>query len=159
MIDINLNGTFYCNRAVAPLMVARTTAALSTSLPSPAKKATQCLGYSASKAGVIGLTKSLGKELAKHNITVNATPPLPCALIFDRCRKLTLTSCCQNSQGPLWPVDEMASLICWLASEEVPSPPAPSLMPPVAVRPTRAPYAAVDENVWPQTRSDAGDAR
>jgi 2-dehydro-3-deoxy-L-rhamnonate dehydrogenase (NAD+) len=77
-------------------------------------------GYSASKAGVIGLTKSLGKELAKHNITVNAvTPAAVRTPIFDQMPQTHIDFMLSKiPKGRFGTVDEMASLICWLASEE-----------------------------------------
>jgi 3-oxoacyl-[acyl-carrier protein] reductase len=76
--------------------------------------------YSASKAGVIGMTKSLAKELAKHNITVNAvTPAAVRTPIFDQMPQSHIDFMLSKiPKGRFGTVDEMASLICWLASEE-----------------------------------------
>jgi 2-dehydro-3-deoxy-L-rhamnonate dehydrogenase (NAD+) len=121
VIDINLNGTFYCNRAVAPLMVAQNYGRIVNIASIAGKEGNpNASGYSASKAGVIGLTKSLGKELARHNITVNAvTPAAVRTPIFDQMPQTHIDFMLSKiPKGRFGTVDEMASLICWLASEE-----------------------------------------
>ena len=121
VIDINLNGTFYCNRAVAPLMVAQNYGRIVNIASIAGKEGNpNASGYSASKAGVIGLTKSLGKELAKHNVTVNAvTPAAVRTPIFDQMPQTHIDFMLSKiPKGRFGTVDEMASLICWLASEE-----------------------------------------
>jgi NAD(P)-dependent dehydrogenase (short-subunit alcohol dehydrogenase family) len=121
VIDINLNGTFYCNRAVAPLMVAQNYGRIVNIASIAGKEGNpNASGYSASKAGVIGLTKSLGKELAKHNITVNAvTPSAVRTPIFYQMPQSHIDFMLSKiPKGRFGTVDEMASLICWLASEE-----------------------------------------
>lgn len=76
VIDVNLNGVFYCNRAVVPYMMRNgygrivNIASIAGKEGNPTASA-----YSASKAAVIGLTKSLGKELAKSGVCVNAITP------------------------------------------------------------------------------------
>ena len=76
--------------------------------------------YSASKAAVIGLTKSLGKELAKRNITVNCvTPAAVRTPIFDQMSQSHIDFMLSKiPMGRFGTVDEVTSLICWLASEE-----------------------------------------
>ena len=121
VIDINLNGTFYCNRAVAPLMVAQNYGRIVNIASIAGKEGNpNASGYSASKAGVIGMTKSLGKELAKHNITVNAvTPAAVRTPIFDQMPQTHIDFMLSRiPKGRFGTVNEMASLICWLASEE-----------------------------------------
>jgi 3-oxoacyl-[acyl-carrier protein] reductase len=121
VIDINLNGTFYCNRAVAPIMVAQNYGRIVNIASIAGKEGNpNASGYSASKAGGIGLTKSLGKELAKHNITVNAvTPAAVRTPIFDQMPQTHIDFMLSKiPKGRFGTVDEMASLICWLASEE-----------------------------------------
>ena len=121
VIDINLNGTFYCNRAVAPLMVAQNYGRIVNIASIAGKEGNpNASGYSASKAGVIGMTKSLGKELAKYNITVNAvTPAAVRTPIFDQMPQTHIDFMLSKiPKGRFGTVDEMASLICWLASEE-----------------------------------------
>ena len=121
VIDINLNGTFYCNRAVAPVMVAQNYGRIVNIASIAGKEGNpNASGYSASKAGVIGMTKSLGKELAKHNITVNAvTPAAVRTPIFDQMPQTHIDFMLSKiPKCRFGTVDEMASLICWLASEE-----------------------------------------
>ena len=121
VIDINLNGTFYCNRAVAPLMVAQNYGRIVNIASIAGKEGNpNASGYSASKAGVIGMTKSLAKELAKHNITVNAvTPAAVRTPIFDQMPQSHIDFMLSKiPKSRFGTVDEMASLICWLASEE-----------------------------------------
>jgi 3-oxoacyl-[acyl-carrier protein] reductase len=121
VIDINLNGLFYCNKAVAPMMVKRTYGRIVNVASIAGKEGNpNASAYSTSKAGVIGLTKSLGKELAKSGITVNAiTPAAVKTPIFDQMTQahidFMLSKIPMNRFGQ---VDEMASIITWLASEE-----------------------------------------
>ena len=121
VININLNGTFYCNRVVAPHMVAQNYGRIVNIASIAGKEGNpNASGYSASKAGVIGLTKSLGKELAKYNITVNAvTPAAVRTPIFDQMPQTHIDFMLSKiPKGRFGTVDEMACLICWLASEE-----------------------------------------
>ena len=121
VIDINLNGTFYCNRVVVPHMVAQNYGRIVNISSIAGKEGNpNASGYSASKAGVIALTKSLGKELAKHNITVNAiTPAAVRTPIFDQMPQAHIDfMLAKIPKGRFGTVDEMASIICWLASEE-----------------------------------------
>ena len=121
VIDINLNGTFYCNRVVVPHMVAQNYGRIVNISSIAGKEGNpNASGYSASKAGVIALTKSLGKELAKHNITVNAiTPAAVRTPIFDQMPQTHIDfMLAKIPKGRFGTVDEMASIICWLASEE-----------------------------------------
>jgi len=121
VIEINLNGAFYCNRAVAPLMVAQNYGRIVNIASIAGKEGNpNASGYSASKAGVIGMTKSLAKELAKHNITVNAvTPAAVRTPIFDQMPQSHIDFMLSKiPKSRFGTVDEMASLICWLASEE-----------------------------------------
>ena len=76
MVEINLNGTFYVNKVVIPSMKARNYGRIVNISSVAGKEGNPNLSaYSAAKAGVIGLTKSLGKELAKYDIAVNAITP------------------------------------------------------------------------------------
>ena len=121
VIDINLNGTFYCNRVVAPHMVAQNYGRIVNIASIAGKEGNpNASGYSASKAGVIAMTKSLGKELAKHNITVNAiTPAAVRTPIFDQMPQTHIDfMLAKIPKGRFGTVEEMASIICWLASEE-----------------------------------------
>ena len=119
VIEINLNGAFYCNRAVAPLMVAQNYGRIVNIASIAGKEGNpNASGYSASKASVIGMTKSLAKELAKHNITVNAvTPAAVRTPIFDQMPQSHIDFMLSKiPKSRFGTVDEMASLICWLAS-------------------------------------------
>jgi 2-dehydro-3-deoxy-L-rhamnonate dehydrogenase (NAD+) len=121
VIDINLNGTFYCNRVVVPHMVAQNYGRIVNIASIAGKEGNpNASAYSASKAGVIGMTKSLAKELAKHNITVNAiTPAAVRTPIFDQMPQTHIDFMLSKiPKGRFGTVDEMASIICWLASEE-----------------------------------------
>ena len=76
VIDVNLNGVFYCNRAVVPHMLRNDYGRIVNIASIAGKEGNpNAAAYSASKAGVIGLTKSLGKELAKTNVRVNCVTP------------------------------------------------------------------------------------
>ena len=121
VIDINLNGAFYCNRVVVPHMVAQNYGRIVNIASIAGKEGNpNASAYSASKAGVIGMTKSLAKELAKSNITVNAvTPAAVRTPIFDQMPQAHIDFMLSKiPKGRFGTVDEMASLICWLASEE-----------------------------------------
>jgi 3-oxoacyl-[acyl-carrier protein] reductase len=121
VFDINVNGLFYCNRFVAPFMVKRgygrivNVASIAGKEGNPTASA-----YSASKAAVIGLTKSLGKELAKTGVTVNCiTPATVETPILAQVSQAHIDY--MRSKIPMerfGTVDEMASIISWLASEE-----------------------------------------
>ena len=121
VFDINVNGLFYCNRSVARLMRARgygrivNIASIAGKEGNPAASA-----YRASKAAVIGLTKSLGKELAKDGVSVNAVTPATIETpMLDQVSPAHIAY--MRSKIPMerfGTVDEAAALICWLASRE-----------------------------------------
>ena len=121
VFDINVNGLFYCNRFVARLMKARgygrivNVASIAGKEGNPTASA-----YSASKAAVIGLTKSLGKELAKDGVTVNTVTPATIETpILEQVSAAHIAY--MRSKIPMerfGTVDEAAALICWLASRE-----------------------------------------
>jgi NAD(P)-dependent dehydrogenase (short-subunit alcohol dehydrogenase family) len=119
VINVNLNGTFYCCREVAPLMVGygRIVNIASVAGKEGNPKAS---AYSASKAGVIGLTKSLGKELATNGILVNCvTPATFVSPILDQLPKSQIDYMRSRiPMGRLGDAAECAALVCWLASEE-----------------------------------------
>jgi len=121
VIDINLNGVFYCNRAVVPIMQRRNYGRIVNIASIAGKEGNPTASaYSASKAGVIGLTKSLGKELAKADIRVNCvTPAAVRTAIFDQITQQHIDFMLSKiPMGRFGTVDEIASLVCWLASEE-----------------------------------------
>jgi NAD(P)-dependent dehydrogenase (short-subunit alcohol dehydrogenase family) len=121
VIDINLNGVFYCNRAVVPFMQKRNYGRIVNIASIAGKEGNPTASaYSASKAGVIGLTKSLGKELAKTEIRVNCvTPAAVRTAIFDQLTQQHIDFMLSKiPMGRFGTVDEIAALVCWLASEE-----------------------------------------
>ncbi|MBI2720317.1 MAG: SDR family oxidoreductase [Rhizobiales bacterium] len=118
---INVNGTFFTNRAVLPHMLAQNYGRIVNIASIAGKEGNpNASAYSASKAAVIGLTKSLAKELAKSNITVNAvTPAAVKTAIFDQMPQSHIDFMLSKiPKGRFGTVDEVASLVCWLASEE-----------------------------------------
>jgi NAD(P)-dependent dehydrogenase (short-subunit alcohol dehydrogenase family) len=121
VIDINLNGAFHCNRAVVPHMLAQNYGRIVNIASIAGKEGNpNASAYSASKAAVIGMTKSLAKELAKTNITVNAvTPAAVRTPIFEQMPQSHIDFMLSKiPKGRFGTVEEVASLICWLASEE-----------------------------------------
>ena len=121
VIDVNLNGLFYCNRAVVPLMLQGGYGRIVNIASVAGKEGNpNASAYSASKAAVIGLTKSLGKELAKTGITVNAvTPAAVRTAIFDQMTPQHIDFMLSKiPMGRFGTVDEIAALVAWLASEE-----------------------------------------
>ena len=121
VMDVNLNGLFYCNRAVVPSMLASGYGRIVNVASVAGKEGNpHASAYSASKAAVIGLTKSLGKELAKNNITVNCvTPAAVRTPIFDQMSQTHIDYMLSKIPiGRFGTVEEVTALICWLASEE-----------------------------------------
>jgi 2-dehydro-3-deoxy-L-rhamnonate dehydrogenase (NAD+) len=118
---INLNGTFFTNRSVIPHMIAQNYGRIVNIASIAGKEGNpNASAYSASKAAVIGFTKSLAKELAKTDITVNAvTPAAVRTPIFDQMPQEHIDfMLAKIPKGRFGTVDENASLICWLASDE-----------------------------------------
>jgi len=121
VIDVNLNGLFYCNRAVVPVMLRHDYGRIVNIASVAGKEGNpNASAYSTSKAGVIGLTKSLGKELAKTGIRVNCvTPAAVRTAIFDQMTQQHIDfMLAKIPMGRFGTVDEIAALVCWLASEE-----------------------------------------
>ncbi|MDJ0388474.1 SDR family NAD(P)-dependent oxidoreductase [Roseomonas sp. E05] len=121
VIDVNLNGLFYCNQAaVAPME--RNGYGRIVNVASVAGKEgnPNASAYSASKAGVIGLTKALGKELATTGICVNCvTPAAVRTPIFDQMTQQHIDFMLSKiPMGRFGALEEVSSLICWLASAE-----------------------------------------
>ncbi len=121
IIEINLIGTFNCCRAVVPNMVKNNYGRI-VNVASVAGKDgnSNASAYSAGKAGAIGLTKSLGKELADKNIAVNAVTPAGAKTrILDQMTKEHVQRMLSKvPRGRFLEVEEFTSLICWLSSEE-----------------------------------------
>lgn len=121
VIDVNLNGLFYCDKAVVPFMLKKDYGRIVNIASIAGKEGNpNAPAYSASKAGVIGLTKSLGKELAKNKITVNCvTPAAVRTAIFDQMSQSHIDFMLSKiPMGRFGQIEEVAALICWLASEE-----------------------------------------
>jgi 2-dehydro-3-deoxy-L-rhamnonate dehydrogenase (NAD+) len=121
VINVNLNGTFYCCRSVVPLMMKRGYGRIVTIASIAAKEGNpNASAYSASKAGVIALTKSLGKELAKTNIAVNCiTPAAARTRIFEQMSQEHIDYMLSKiPRGRFVLVEEIASMVAWLVSEE-----------------------------------------
>jgi 2-dehydro-3-deoxy-L-rhamnonate dehydrogenase (NAD+) len=121
VIDVNLNGLFYCNQA-ALQHLERNGYGRIVNIASVAGKEgnPNASAYSASKAGVIGFTKSLGKEMAKTEIRVNCvTPTAVRTAIFDQMSQQHIDYMLSRIPiGRFGAIEEVTSLICWLASEE-----------------------------------------
>ena len=121
VFDVNVHGLFHCNRAVAPWMRTGGYGRIVNIASVAGKEGNpNASAYSASKAAVIGLTKSLGKELARENITVNAvTPAAVRTAIFEQMTQQHIDFMLSKiPMGRFGTVEEIAALTCWLASEE-----------------------------------------
>ena len=121
VMDVNVNGVFYCNRAVVPHMLAGGYGRIVNIASVAGKEGNpNASAYSTSKAAVIGLTKSIGKELAKTNVRVNCvTPAAVRTPIFDQMTQEHIDFMLSKIPiGRFGTVEEVASLICWLASGE-----------------------------------------
>lgn len=121
VIDVNLNGLFYCCREVVPHLTRNGYGRIVNVASVAGKEGNpNASAYSAAKAGVIGFTKSLGKELATRNVLVNCITPatfdspilsqLPASQVDYMRSKIPM--------GRLGDVEESVALVCWLASEE-----------------------------------------
>ena len=121
VIELNLNATFYCCKAIVPHMIKNNYGRIVNIASIAGKEGNpNASAYSTSKAGVIGLTKSLGKELSDKNIAVNCvTPAAAKTRIFDQMTKEHIDYMLSKiPRNRFAKVDELASLVCWLASEE-----------------------------------------
>jgi|TARA_B100000212_G_scaffold207969_1_gene156995 3-oxoacyl-[acyl-carrier protein] reductase len=121
VVEINLMGTFNCCRAIVPNMIKNNYGRI-VNVASVAGKDgnANASAYSVGKAGAIGLTKSLGKELADKNIAVNAVTPAGAKTrILDQMTKEHVQRMLSKvPRGRFLEVEEFTSLICWLSSEE-----------------------------------------
>ena len=121
IIDLNLNSVFYCCKAVVPFMTKNDYGRIVNIASIAGKEGNpNASAYSTSKAGVIGLTKSLGKELAQKNIAVNCvTPAAAKTRIFDQMTEEHINYMLSKiPRNKFAKVEELASLVTWLASEE-----------------------------------------
>ncbi len=121
VFDVNVHGVFLCNRAVVPFMQKKDYGRIVNIASVAGKEGNpNASAYSASKAAVIGLTKSLGKELAKTNIRANCvTPAAVRTAIFDQMSQQHIDfMLAKIPLGRFGTVDEIAAMVCWLASED-----------------------------------------
>ena len=121
IVDINLNGVFNCCRAVLPHMITRNYGRVVNVASIAGKEGNpNAAAYSASKAGVIALTKSLGKETADRNVSVNCvTPAAARTRIFDQMQQSHIDYMLSKiPRGRFLEGDEAASMIVWLTTEE-----------------------------------------
>ena len=121
VINLNLNSVFYCCKAVVPFMVKNDYGRIVNIASIAGKEGNpNASAYSTAKAAVIGLTKSLGKELADKNIAVNCvTPAAAKTRIFDQMTQEHIDYMLSKiPRNRFAKVNELASLVSWLASEE-----------------------------------------
>ncbi|TMH42310.1 MAG: SDR family oxidoreductase [Betaproteobacteria bacterium] len=121
VLRVNLTSQFLCCRVVAPHMVKRKYGRIVNIASIAGKEGNpNAVAYSASKAGVIALTKSLGKELAQTGVLVNCvTPAAAKTAIFDQMTQQHIDyMLAKIPMNRFVTVDEIASLVCWLASED-----------------------------------------
>ena len=121
VIELDLNSAFYCCKAIVPHMIKNNYGRIVNIASIAGKEGNpNASAYSSAKAGVIGLTKSLGKELADKNIAVNCvTPAAAKTRIFDQMTEEHINYMLSKiPRNRFAKVDELASLVCWLSSEE-----------------------------------------
>jgi 2-dehydro-3-deoxy-L-rhamnonate dehydrogenase (NAD+) len=121
VIEVNLNGTFYVNKVVIPGMKARDYGRIVNISSVAGKEGNPNLSaYSAAKAGVIGLTKSLGKELAKYDIAVNAITPatVKTPMLDNLTKDFIEYMLVRIPRGRFLEVEEAAAMVAWLVSRE-----------------------------------------
>jgi len=121
IVEINLMGTFNCCKCIVPNMIKNNYGRI-VNVASVAGKDgnANASAYSSAKAGAIGLTKSLGKELADRNIAVNAVTPAGAKTrILDQMSKEHVQRMLSKvPRGRFLEIHEFTSLVCWLCSEE-----------------------------------------
>ena len=121
VLDIDLNGVFYCCRAIVPIMLKGDYGRIVNIASVAGKEGNpNAPAYSAAKAGVIGLTKSLGKELAESHIRVNCvTPAVAKTRIFEQMTEEHIGYMLSKiPMSRFVDVAEIAALVAWLSSEE-----------------------------------------
>ena len=121
VLDINLTGVFLCNKVVAQYMVAADYGRIVNIASIAGKEGNpNASAYSASKAGVIALTKSLGKELAKTNVRVNCVTPAAVKTgMFSQMTQAHIDFMLSKIPlGRFGLVEEIAAMVCWLATED-----------------------------------------
>ena len=121
VINVNLNGTYICCKLIVPLMIKNNYGRIVNIASVSGKDGNaNASAYSSAKAGVLGLTKSLGKELAQYNIAVNAVTPAGAKTrILDQMSKEHVQRMLSKvPRGRFLELDELSSLVCWLSSKE-----------------------------------------
>ena len=121
VLDLDLNAVFYCCKAIVPHIIKNNFGRIVNISSIAGKEGNpNASAYSTAKAGVIGLTKSLGKELADKNIAVNCvTPAAAKTRIFDQMTEEHINYMLSKiPRNRFAKVEELASLVAWLASEE-----------------------------------------
>tara|TARA_B100000941_G_C28468214_1_gene534866 strand:- start:342 stop:1088 length:747 start_codon:yes stop_codon:yes gene_type:complete len=121
IIQINLNGTFYCCKSIVPHMIKNKYGRIVNIASVSGKDGNaNASAYSSSKAGVLALTKSLGKELAKFNIAVNAVTPAGAKtrILKQMTKKHVNQMLSKVPRGRFLELGELSSMVCWLSSEE-----------------------------------------
>ena len=121
IVEINLMGTFNCCKCIIPNMIENNYGRIVNIASVSGKDGNaNASAYSSAKAGVLGLTKSLGKELAEKNIAVNAVTPAGAKTrILDQMSKEHVQRMLSKvPRGRFLELNELTSLVCWLSSEE-----------------------------------------
>ena len=121
VIDIDLSGVFYCCKTITPHFIKNNYGRIvNISSIAGNEGNPNAMPYSAAKAGVIALTKSLGKELAENNISVNCVTPAPAKTrIFDQITQEHIDYMLSKiPRNRFVLVEELASLVAWMSSEE-----------------------------------------
>ena len=121
IIDINLHGTFNCCKSIVPHMIKNDYGRIVNIASVSGKDGNaNASAYSSAKAGVLGLTKSLGKELAQYNIAVNAVTPAGAKtrILNQMTKEHVQRMLSKVPRGRFLELDELSSLVCWLSSED-----------------------------------------
>lgn len=121
VMAINLDGVFFCNRAVLPGMISRGYGRIVNVASIAGKEGNPMAGaYSASKAGVIALTKAVGKDVAKTGVLVNCVAPavIETPILAGVSEEHVEYMLARIPMGRMGQADEVAALVCWLASDE-----------------------------------------
>ena len=121
VIDVNLNGTYICCKLIVPIMIKNNYGRIVNIASVSGKDGNaNASAYSSAKAGVLGLTKSLGKELAQYNISVNAVTPAGAKtrILNQMTKEHVQRMLSKVPRGRFLELNELSSLVCWLSSEE-----------------------------------------